>query len=197
MRHVFCVSDFAKKIGYKIFSIGNITHVATIQNISEYVSVGCRQYMSISEARTLSLSLVLGFLSSHRDALWTFYSDPRPQQHNKSPSDWSWSTIHLPGPRSGMDAVRRNGPLVTSKDSICHMIILDYIWFTLYRFWYIYILCAWTSSSSSLQRNHPNTQVTLKESQVWQKSLGLLVKGQTARPHFQKDLHFLLAKAPE
>lgn len=186
MCFVFPISP--KQLGTR-FSIGNITHVATIQNISEYVSVGCRQYMSISEARTLSLSLVLGFLSSHRDALWTFYSDPRPQQHNKRPSDWSWSTIHLPGPRSGMDPVRRNGPVVTSKDSICHT------WFTLDSdIIYAGVLCVWTSS---LQRNHPNTQVTLKEPQVWEKSLGLLVEGQTARPHFQKDLHFLLAKAPE
>jgi len=61
MCFVFPISP--KQLGTR-FSIGNITHVATIQNISEYVSVGCRQYMSISEARTLSLSL--SCLASYR-----------------------------------------------------------------------------------------------------------------------------------
>ena len=51
------------------FSIGNITHVATLQNISEYVSVGCRQYMSISEARTLYLSRAWLLIVSQRRPL--------------------------------------------------------------------------------------------------------------------------------
>ena len=55
----FVFSDFAKN--FEQNPIGNIIHVISY-NYTEYVSVGCSAvYVIISEARTLSLSLGLGF----------------------------------------------------------------------------------------------------------------------------------------